>query len=120
MARYSPRVRRETSTGPAPPQDHEDSADYCQCGWPYNLLLPRGTREGMPFMLTAMVTDAGYDRVEQDHACGSMSFCGVRDRYPDHRNMGYPFDRPLEGGGVLDALNSLPNVATRPVTIRWV
>ena len=55
----------------------------------------------MPFVLMVMVTDAGYDRVEDDHACGSMSFCGVRDRYPDRRNMGYPFDRPFGDRGVL-------------------
>jgi len=99
--------------------DHEDTSDYCQCGWGYNLLLPRGTNEGMPFRLLVMLTDAAYDRLEPPGTCGSMSFCGVRDRYPDQRNMGYPFDRPLETS-VTAALGAVENVATRSLTIRRV
>ena len=73
-------------------------AQYCRCGWPYHLLLPRGTVAGMPFRVLAMLTDWELDKVSGDDHCGSMSFCGARDRYPDRREMGYPFSRPLPAG----------------------
>ena len=90
---------------------------YCRCGWPYHLLLPRGTVAGMPFRVLAMLTDWELDRVSGDDDCGSMSFCGARDRYPDRREMGYPFSRPLPDG-VAGTLEALPSVFARDVTIR--
>lgn len=103
--------------GPAPPEDGHESSAYCQCGWPYNLLLPRGRAEGMKFHLLVMFTDAGWDKGHEED-CGSMSFCGVRDRrYPDGRNMGYPFDRPF-AGGLTQTLLGLPTVAMRSLTIK--
>ena len=30
---------------------------YCRCGWPYHLLVPRGTPAGMPFRVLVMLTD---------------------------------------------------------------
>ena len=71
---------------------------YCDCGWPYPLLVPRGTTgQGMEYRLLMMVTDAAIDRVPVAGHCGSMSFCGAVDRYPDTREMGYPFHRPFAG-----------------------
>jgi len=90
---------------------------YCRCGWPYHLLLPRGTPAGMPFRVLAMLTDWELDKVSGDDDCGSMSFCGSRDRYPDTREMGYPFSRPLPGG-VAATLEALPSVRARDLTIR--
>ena len=90
---------------------------YCRCGWPYHLLLPRGTVAGMPFRVLAMLTDWELDRVAGDDECGSMSFCGARDRYPDRRQMGYPFSRPLPGG-VAATLEALACVHARDITIR--
>jgi hypothetical protein len=90
---------------------------YCRCGWPYHLLLPRGTVAGMPFRVLVMLTDWKHDRVSGDDHCGSMSFCGARDRYPDRREMGYPFSRPLPGG-IAATLEALPNVHARDLTIR--
>ena len=46
-----------------------------------------------------------------------MSFCGARDRYPDAREMGYPFSRPLPGG-IAATLEALPTVRARDLTIR--
>lgn len=92
-----------------------DTESYCDCGWPYNLLLPRGTREGMPFRLLAVATDWEQDRVEQS-ACGSMSFCGAKDRYPDARPMGFPFDRPVVGGTA--EIANWPNATAQTFTIR--
>jgi hypothetical protein len=62
------------------PGGEEDGGSYCQCGWPYPLLLPRGTEAGMPFRVVVLVTDAAADRVPQPGGCGSMSFCGAADR----------------------------------------
>jgi tyrosinase len=90
---------------------------YCRCGWPYHLLIPRGTPAGMPFRVLAMLTDWELDNVSGDDDCGSMSFCGSRDRYPDTREMGYPFSRPLPGG-VAATLEALPTICARDLTIR--
>lgn len=96
-----------------------DGPDYCGCGWPAHLLLPRGRPAGMKFRLLVMLTDWSVDRVGQDSPCGSFSFCGARDRYPDTRSMGYPFDRPLPPDRTLaQFVAAQPNVATRDITIR--
>ncbi len=102
------------------PGDSADAnEDYCSCGWPYNLLLPRGTREGMRFRLLAMLTDGNRDDVRQS-TCGSMSFCGARNQpYPDRRPMGYPFDRPFPGGSIAQTIARQDNMATRDIIIRW-
>jgi hypothetical protein len=91
---------------------------YCRCGWPYHLLVPRGTPAGMPFRLLVMLTDWELDRVSGDDECGSMSFCGARDRYPDSREMGYPFARPFGPAGIEATLGALPNAHLRDLTIR--
>ena len=91
---------------------------YCECGWPYSLLLPRGTREGMRFKLLVMLTDWELDRVGTESCCGSMSICGAVDRYPDSRPMGYPFDRPIPDG-ILETVAAQDNMACRTITVRW-
>lgn len=90
---------------------------YCDCGWPYNLLVPRGTKEGMKFRLMVMATDAAFD-VDEIGCCGSMSYCGAKDSYPDKRPMGYPFDRPFPEEGIVNTLNALSNVAFRSISIQ--
>jgi len=70
--------------------------NYCGCGWPYHLLVPKGTSSGMPFRLLVVATDWQIDRVGPENNCGSMSFCGAKDKYPDSRSMGYPFDREFK------------------------
>src|SRR5205085_5009637 len=90
-------ARRPSEPKPAQPGG-TTAADnnYCDCGWPYHLLLPRGNENGMDFRLLVMVTDWNIDSVGADTKCGSMSFCGAKDKdYPDKRAMGYPFDRPF-------------------------
>jgi hypothetical protein len=110
-----PRPRRD------PANDAQAAENYCNCGWPFHLLVPRGTPEGMPFRLLVMLTDWNEDRVSHDAHCGSMSFCGVRDAaYPDRRAMGYPFDRPLPRGTTLaDVVARQRNMALRDVTITF-
>lgn len=92
---------------------------YCDCGWPYRLLLPSGTEEGMPFRLLVFLSDGNRDQVAKPGRCGSMSYCGARDRYPDERDMGFPFSRPFPAGIEQDLL-ALPNAAGRSLTIRRV
>jgi len=93
--------------------------NYCDCGWPYNLLLPRGTHEGMRFRLLVMLTDWNIDNVPQEGDCGSMSYCGARDRYPDTRPMGYPFDAPFTDKSIAETIAGAHNIATRDIVIRW-
>jgi tyrosinase len=117
-------VIRKPGTKPPKPIEKagtESGANYCNCGWPYNLLVPRGTHEGMPFRLMVMLTDWDKDKVGDDTACGSMSFCGARDRYPDSRGMGYPFDRPFpQGQSIADTIKGNNNMAARDIKIRWI
>jgi tyrosinase len=117
-------VIRKPGTKPPKPIEKagtESGANYCNCGWPYNLLLPRGTEEGMAFRLMVMFTDWDKDRVGEDSTCGSMSFCGARDRYPDSRGMGYPFDRPSPNGqSIAETIKGHNNLAARDIKIRWI
>jgi hypothetical protein len=98
------------------PGEDDDGGSYCECGWPYTLLLPRGTAAGMAFRLLVLLTDAAADRVAQAGHCGSMSYCGAVDRYPDVRDMGYPFARPF-AQPVEDTFAALENAAVREFTI---
>lgn len=104
-----------------PDQDDPDNANtyyYCDCGWPYSMLLPRGTQDGANYRLLAMITDWELDRVEDNTSCGSMSYCGAKDKYPDARPMGYPFDRPF-AKPISETINSQKNMLTRELSIRW-
>lgn len=95
----------------------EDVDSWCECGWPYNLLLPRGNEDGMKFRMLVMLTDWTVDTVDAERGCGSFSYCGARSSYPDMRPMGYPFDRPF-AGDVQEVLGALDNAALRGFTIR--
>jgi hypothetical protein len=115
-------VARKPAT--RPPQFMQPPAQtrreqYCRCGWPYHLLLPRGTSEGMPFRLAAIVTDYAHDHISGNPDCGSLSFCGSLDKeFPDRREMGYPFNRPFRTRTITEALEQEPAMATRSFTIR--
>lgn len=107
--------------------DNEDAHDgdfsaYCSCGWPYHLLLPRGTPEGMPFRLLVILTDGDVDLVPAGQGCAdSLSFCGASNgAYPDRQPMGYPFDLPFGSAGLTATLLGLPNVAMHSFTIQTV
>jgi tyrosinase len=94
---------------------------WCDCGWPYSLLIPSGASDaqGTPFNLMVAVTDHSKDR-EPDYiqACGSMSYCGALENYPDLRRMGYPFDRPFAGQTITEAIASAPSMTSIDVAIR--
>ncbi|ODM97026.1 Hemocyanin E chain, partial [Orchesella cincta] len=83
--------------------DPSGAADYCGCGFPTHLFIPKGNTKGMAFDLFVMVTNFDEDYVpnhpidmEIPETCNSpYIFCGhPRRRYPDARPMGYPWDRP--------------------------
>ena len=113
-----PPTAEQPPIGKAMQEKAEILGNYCDCGWPYNLLLPRATKKGMPFRLLVMLTDWNLDNVPQDGDCGSMSYCGARDKYPDKRPMGYPFDAPFERS-IAETIKAAPNMATRDISIRW-
>jgi len=74
------------------------SKPYCGCGWPRNMLLPKGKRSGMTFDLFVMLTNGDDDEVKQNvvpQSCRTAPiYCGIANQfYPDAKPMGYPFDR---------------------------
>jgi len=70
------------------------------CGWPSNLLVPRGSSNGSPFTLLVMVSkllpeDAAQSADLQRVSKSAYVQCGLPDsQVPDSRPMGFPFDRP--------------------------
>ncbi|XP_047740810.1 LOW QUALITY PROTEIN: phenoloxidase 2-like [Hyalella azteca] len=109
------------------------SYNFCGCGWPHHLLVPRGRPEGMTFQLFVMMTDYEQDRMPQREGsrqcAGAASYCGVLDeRYPDRRPMGFPFDRlpprelrtPQEQVLTIEDLARLDNMAVHDVVIRFL
>jgi len=93
-------------------------AGWCDCGWPYTLMLPRGTAEGMAFRLLAMLS-SGDDLTLPGHPdCTSISLCGLKDKpYPDKKPMGYPFDRRF-GLSIAATVAAHDNWLWRNITIR--
>jgi hypothetical protein len=89
----------------------------CNCGWPYPMLIPRGTEQGINYSLFAVLTDAAIDGFANTKTCGSVSFCGARDTtYMDKREMGYPFNRRWESPIASKAGNT-PQMALRSISI---
>lgn len=106
---------------------HYDPSDMplddrqCNCGWPYHLLIPKGTEEGMNFRLMVMVTDGDFDGLGRESDCGSISFCGSRSgNYPDKRPLGFPFNRKFGGNGkpITKTINAVPQMMCRTILIR--
>ncbi|XP_054082819.1 phenoloxidase 2-like [Zeugodacus cucurbitae] len=107
---------------PAAGSAEELEFNFCGCGWPNHMLIPKGLPEGMNCELFVMVSDYDQDRIEQQlvGSCSdAASYCGVRDRlYPDRRAMGYPFDR-LSRASADRLVNFLtPNMSIVDVVVR--
>jgi hypothetical protein len=119
LDRESEVVKKPVDLGPdefVPAIDTDDAR--CSCGWPYTLLLPRGTADGMEFRLLVVATDARVDGFVNVSTCGSVSFCGARDiAYPDKREMGYPFNRTWVAP-ITQMLSDEPSMAGRSLRIR--
>ncbi|KPJ14807.1 Phenoloxidase subunit 2 [Papilio machaon] len=99
------------------------SFNYCGCGWPQHMLVPRGTEAGASYQLFVMLSNYELDKIEQpdgtEMTCKqASSFCGLRDKkYPDKRAMGFPFDRPSATATNIEDF-ILPNMALVDLTIR--
>ncbi|KAL3272976.1 hypothetical protein HHI36_014433 [Cryptolaemus montrouzieri] len=107
------------------PQGGDELAqfNFCGCGWPQHMLIPKGTPEGFNCQLFVMISNYANDHVEQDVSgtCNdAYSFCGLKDRlYPDRRSMGYPFDRtPRAGVRTLQEFLT-PNMRVQDVSIHF-
>jgi hypothetical protein len=104
-----------------PGGNQEASFNFCGCGWPHHMLIPKGTAQGLPSELFVMVSNYEQDRVNQDLAgtCNdAASYCGIRDRlYPDRRAMGYPFDRLGRQGADTLASFMTPNMRSQDVSV---
>lgn len=97
-----------------PPTDpvEKDEFSFCGCGWPQHLLLPKGSEDGAKFNIFVMVSNYDLDRVDQPDSknpCNDAAvFCGLKDqKYPDKRNMGFPFDRPYKAAARLEDFKNL-------------
>ncbi|XP_026465404.1 phenoloxidase 2-like [Ctenocephalides felis] len=119
------RTFRNLNDRPAAGTDAEAAFNFCGCGWPHHLLIPKGTPQGMEYELFVMVSNYNDDRVDQTitGTCNdSSSYCGIRDRlYPDKRAMGFPFDRPPPNGvdTLASLVQSLPNMVVKDVVVQF-
>lgn len=94
---------RNLNTGRPTGGQQLDTFNMCGCGWPQHMLIAKGTPDGLPCQLFAMVSNFENDKVEQTGpapACkDAASYCGLKDsKYPDKRSMGFPFDRQGRDG----------------------
>lgn len=115
-------VKKPAEPDPQSIVDPDGSAadpSYCNCGWPYTLLLPRGTADGSSYRMVVVCTDTAQDAVNPVGGCGSLSFCGAVDEYPDRLDMGYPFSRTF-AGSIENTLLGRPTAAGRGLVIRHV
>ncbi|KAF7994702.1 hypothetical protein HCN44_004174 [Aphidius gifuensis] len=97
--------------------------NFCGCGWPQHMLVPRGNTDGYPMTVFIMISDFRNDAVAQASPVGcadAVSYCGLRDRkYPDAQSMGFPFDRPPPRGVLQIGQFLTPNMAAIDVVIRF-
>jgi tyrosinase len=57
---------RDLETGRPPSNasaEVQDKSNFCGCGWPQHMLIPRGTPEGYPSVLFAMISNYETDWV---------------------------------------------------------
>ncbi|XP_023951055.2 phenoloxidase 1 [Bicyclus anynana] len=99
------------------------SFNYCGCGWPQHMLVPKGTEPGAQYDLFVMLSNYDLDSVNNPDGSTltckeASSYCGLKDKlYPDRRSMGYPFDRPSNTAANIDDF-ILPNMFRQDITIR--
>nr|ABB59715.1 hemocyanin [Cyamus scammoni] len=81
------------------------------CGIPNRLLLPKGSSEGMKFVLAVAVTEASSDahpEILEIQGAHSHAQCGVQgEKYPDSKPMGFPLDRRIEDERILLSSSNL-------------
>jgi len=100
-----------------------EAFNYCGCGWPQHMLVPKGTEAGVVYQLFVMLSNYDFDKVDQpdgkELSCVEASmFCGLKNKkYPDRRPMGYPFDRPSATATAIEDFIT-PNMKLQDITIR--
>ncbi|XP_019754719.2 phenoloxidase 1 [Dendroctonus ponderosae] len=118
------RTYRDLDTSRPQGGDQLAQFNFCGCGWPDNLLIPKGSAEGLPCQLFVMISNINDDRINQDASgqCNDAdSYCGIKDKlYPDRRSMGYPFDRMPRNG--VDSLQQFltSNMRVQDVSIQFL
>lgn len=45
--------------------------NFCGCGWPQNMLIPKGTPEGYACQLFVMISNYADDRVRNQRTCNT-------------------------------------------------
>jgi hypothetical protein len=115
-----PALKPSDLTAQDEPDPATEPAAWCDCGWPYTLLVPRGTRNGAQYRICVMLSLGDELTVPPvNGGCSSISYCGVEGSdYPDKMEMGYPFNRPFPAG-IEKTLEGRHNIATRGFKIRW-
>ncbi|XP_050296602.1 phenoloxidase 1-like [Anthonomus grandis grandis] len=116
------RTYRDLDTSSPVNQQAVSQFNFCGCGWPQNMLIPKGTAEGFVCQLFIMISNINDDAINQDITgqCNDAdSYCGIKDKkFPDRRSMGYPFDRmPRDGVDTLQKFLT-PNMRVQDITIR--
>ncbi|RHZ77131.1 hypothetical protein Glove_185g51 [Diversispora epigaea] len=104
-------------------EEDVDHSDYCECGYPFNLVIPRGNRDGLKFKLVVFLSNGELDKTDSVRKCESLSFCGFQElagKYPDKKEMGYPFNRPLINGDLKDTFGDMKNVAVKEFKIKFI
>ncbi|KAK7867774.1 hypothetical protein R5R35_001194 [Gryllus longicercus] len=88
-----------------------DSA-HRHCGFPERLLLPKGSRQGLPLALYVVITPYGGDSLNTHTgyiACGA----GFGYQVVDNKPYGYPFDRVIKS----ETDFFVPNIFYKDVTV---
>lgn len=114
-----PALKWQDLTTTDEPSPKTEQQPWCDCGWPYTALLPRGTAEGMLFRLFVLCSPGSdLTLLDSPGTCVSMSYCGLQDKdYPDSRDMGYPFNRPSQES-IPATVAARDNMAWRTIKIR--
>nr|Q25519.3 RecName: Full=Phenoloxidase subunit 2; AltName: Full=proPO-p2 [Manduca sexta]AAC37243.1 prophenoloxidase [Manduca sexta]CAL25133.1 prophenoloxidase [Manduca sexta]prf//2119377A phenol oxidase [Manduca sexta] len=116
---------RDLSIQGSDPRRSELAAfNYCGCGWPQHMLVPKGTVGGVAYQLFVMLSNYELDKIEQpdgrELSCVEASmFCGLKDKkYPDARPMGYPFDRPSNSATNIEDFSAMSNMGLQDIVIK--
>lgn len=112
-----------SAQGSSPNRPDLATFNFCGCGWPQHMLVPKGSEGGDAYQLFVMFSNYELDRVDQPNgrqlSCDeASSFCGLKDQlFPDKRAMGFPFDRPSRN---VDSIEQfiLPNMRLQDITIK--
>ena len=105
---------------------NDDKSNYCGCGWPRNLLIPRGTVGGMEADLFVLATNWEEDAVDPNAPLdlpGNVAYCGKQQSmYPDKRPMGFPFDRAMHKHfkTIQKMVDLVPNSTATKIKIKFM